>query len=158
MALRKHGTAPGDGEVLVTGAAGGGLGRGRAARGTRLHRRRLHGAGAGGRLPARARRLGDHRPQRPLGPGQAAADRALGRRRRRGGSHTRWSTPARTRFNGAVAACGLAQGADLPGTVLPFILRGVTLYGINCVFVANALRLQAWDLLAKHLDPASWNR
>ena len=59
---------------------------------------------------------------------------------------------AATRYNGAVAACGLAQGADLTTTVMPFILRGVTLYGINSVLVANALRTQAWALMARHLD------
>jgi acrylyl-CoA reductase (NADPH) len=50
-----------------------------------------------------------------------------------------------------VAACGLAQGADFPGTVMPFILRGVTLYGINCVFVPNDERRKAWALLAAHV-------
>src|SRR5882762_3044786 len=52
---------------------------------------------------------------------------------------------------GAVAACGLAQGADFPGTVMPFILRGITLYGINCVFTDNATRARAWALLAEHV-------
>jgi acrylyl-CoA reductase (NADPH) len=68
------------------------------------------------------------------------------------GSHTLANACARTRFNGAVAACGLAQGADFPATVMPFILRGVTLYGINCDHVANDLRKQAWALLAEHLS------
>src|SRR5205085_1991052 len=68
------------------------------------------------------------------------------------GSHTFANACAATRWNGAVAACGLAQGADFPATVMPFILRGVTLYGINCVFVDNAKRRQAWDLLGQHLD------
>ena len=70
------------------------------------------------------------------------------------GSHTLANACAQTRFNGAVAACGLAQGGDFPTTVMPFILRGVTLYGINSVFVTNALRAEAWALMAKHLDPA----
>jgi acrylyl-CoA reductase (NADPH) len=69
------------------------------------------------------------------------------------GSHTLANACAATRWNGAVAACGLAQGADLPATVLPFILRGVTLYGINCVITPNATRTQAWALLARHLSP-----
>ena len=62
---------------------------------------------------------------------------------------------AATRWNGAIAACGLAQGADLPATVLPFILRGVTLYGINCVFTPNEKRNEAWALLARHLSAAT---
>jgi acrylyl-CoA reductase (NADPH) len=70
------------------------------------------------------------------------------------GSHTLANACAATRFNGAVAACGLAQGSDFPTTVMPFILRGVTLYGINSVLVSNPQREQAWALMAKHLDPA----
>ena len=69
------------------------------------------------------------------------------------GSHTLANACAATRFHGAVAACGLAQGGDFPATVMPFILRGVTLYGINSVFIDNAQRAQAWALLAEHLDP-----
>jgi acrylyl-CoA reductase (NADPH) len=53
-----------------------------------------------------------------------------------------------------VAACGLAQGFDLPGTVMPFILRGVTLVGIDSVMAPHALREQAWSRLARDLDPA----
>jgi len=67
------------------------------------------------------------------------------------GSHTLANVCAATRSNGAVAACGLAQGADFPATVLPFILRGVTLYGINCVYVDNAIRARAWELIAGHV-------
>ena len=70
------------------------------------------------------------------------------------GSHTLANACAATRFNGAVAACGLAQGGDFPTTVMPFILRGVTLYGINSVFVPNALRAEAWALMAQHLSVA----
>ncbi|OYV01354.1 MAG: oxidoreductase [Burkholderiales bacterium PBB5] len=70
------------------------------------------------------------------------------------GSHTLVNVCAQTRFNGAVVACGLAQGGDFPATVMPFILRGVTLYGINSVFVANPLREAAWALMARHLDLA----
>ena len=71
------------------------------------------------------------------------------------GSHTLANACAATRWNGAVAACGLAQGADLPATVLPFILRGVTLYGVNCVYTPNPKRAQAWALLAQHLSVAT---
>ena len=52
-----------------------------------------------------------------------------------------------------VAACGLAQGMDFPGTVAPFILRGVTLYGIDSVMAPRPLRLEAWSRLARDLDP-----
>jgi acrylyl-CoA reductase (NADPH) len=69
------------------------------------------------------------------------------------GSHTLANALAQSRWYGAVAACGLAQGGDLPATVMPFILRGVTLYGINCVFQPNAVREQAWALLAAHVKP-----
>jgi len=53
-----------------------------------------------------------------------------------------------------VAACGLAQGADLPTTVMPFILRGVTLAGVDSVMAPLARRQRAWDRLARDLDPA----
>lgn len=59
---------------------------------------------------------------------------------------------AQTRYGGAVAACGLAGGHDLPTTVMPFILRGVQLLGINSVFAPAALREQAWSRLASNLD------
>lgn len=62
---------------------------------------------------------------------------------------------ASTRWNGAVAACGLASSSDFPTTVMPFILRGVTLYGINSVYVDNGKRARAWKLLADHLDEAT---
>ena len=69
------------------------------------------------------------------------------------GSQTLANALAQTKWNGAVAACGLAGGADLPATVMPFILRGVTLYGINCVFQPNSVREEAWALLARHVKP-----
>ncbi len=59
-----------------------------------------------------------------------------------------------TRYGGVVAACGLAQGSDLPGTVLPFILRGVTLAGVDSVLAPLARRKLAWQRLARDLDPA----
>ncbi|HSC00925.1 MAG TPA: oxidoreductase, partial [Burkholderiaceae bacterium] len=68
------------------------------------------------------------------------------------GSHTLANACAQPRFNGAVAACGLAQGGDFPATVMPFILRGVTLYGINSVLVPNTERIKAWALMCQHLD------
>ena len=70
------------------------------------------------------------------------------------GSHTLANACAQTRYGGVVAACGLAQGADFPATVMPFILRGVTLAGIDSVMAPLARRQLAWDRLAIDLDPA----
>ena len=68
------------------------------------------------------------------------------------GSHTLANALAQTRYGGVVAACGLAQGADLATTVMPFILRGVTLAGIDSVMAPLAKRQAAWDRLARDLD------
>lgn len=68
------------------------------------------------------------------------------------GSHTLVNALAQTKWGGTVTACGLAQGADLPATVLPFILRGVHLVGINSVDAPRELRRRAWSLLSEHLD------
>jgi acrylyl-CoA reductase (NADPH) len=68
------------------------------------------------------------------------------------GSHTLANVLAQTRYRGVVAAFGLAQGADLPGSVLPFILRNVTLAGIDSVNAPYAAREQAWTRLAADLD------
>ncbi len=68
------------------------------------------------------------------------------------GSHTLANALAQTRYGGVVAACGLAQGADLATTVMPFILRGVSLVGIDSVMAPTAKRQAAWDRLAKDLD------
>jgi len=70
------------------------------------------------------------------------------------GSFTLANACAQTRYGGAVAACGLAQGADFPATVMPFILRGVSLLGIDSVMAPKAPRLAAWARLARDLDPA----
>lgn len=153
MALQRHGLQPGDGEVLVTGAAGGvgsiavtllaGLGYEVVASTGRGHEAEyLFHLGAT-RIIDRAE--------------LSAPGRALQSERWAGvvdtlGSHTLANACAAMRWNGAVAACGLAQGADFPATVMPFILRGVTLYGINSVFNDNATRGLAWDLLAQHVD------
>jgi acrylyl-CoA reductase (NADPH) len=152
MALRRHGITPERGDVLVTGASGGvgsiavvllnGMGyrvvasTGRPQQGDYL---RALGASA---LIDRAELA---KPGKPLQSERWAGviDTV--------GSHTLANACAATRWNGAVAACGLAQGADFPGTVMPFILRGVTLYGINCVFVDNETRSRAWELLAQHV-------
>lgn len=68
------------------------------------------------------------------------------------GSFTLVNALAQVKYGGAVAACGLAQGADLPSTVMPFILRGVSLLGIDSVMAPKAKRLTAWARLAKDLD------
>ncbi|MFA7437676.1 MDR family oxidoreductase [Castellaniella sp.] len=67
------------------------------------------------------------------------------------GSHTLANVCASIRYGGAVSACGLAQGMDFPATVAPFILRGVTLYGIDSVMAPPAIRNQAWERLAANL-------
>jgi acrylyl-CoA reductase (NADPH) len=74
------------------------------------------------------------------------------------GSQTLVNACAQTRYGGVVAACGLAQGADFPGTVLPFILRGVTLAGVDSVMAPLPLREQAWERLARDLDLERLNR
>jgi acrylyl-CoA reductase (NADPH) len=154
MALLKHGTKPGDGEVLVTGAAGGvgsvavallaGLGyRVTASTGRPQEADYLKHMGAAQILDRSALVT----PGKPLQSERWAAvvDSV--------GSQTLANALAQTKWNGAVAACGLAGGADLPATVMPFILRGVTLYGINCVFQPNSVREEAWALLARHVKP-----
>jgi acrylyl-CoA reductase (NADPH) len=70
------------------------------------------------------------------------------------GSHTLANVLAQTRYGGVVAACGLAQGMDLATSVMPFILRGVTLAGIDSVMAPLTRRQRAWDRLARDLDPA----
>ncbi|GIX31339.1 MAG: zinc-binding dehydrogenase [Porticoccaceae bacterium] len=70
------------------------------------------------------------------------------------GSHTLVNACAQTRYGGAVAACGLAQGPDFPGTVMPFILRGVSLLGIDSVMAPREKRLKAWARLARDVEPA----
>lgn len=69
------------------------------------------------------------------------------------GSHTLANACAQTRYGGAVAACGLAQGMDFPASVAPFILRGVSLLGIDSVMAPKERRLSAWERLSNELDP-----
>ncbi len=71
------------------------------------------------------------------------------------GSHTLANACAQTASEGVVAACGLAQGMDFPVTVAPFILRGVTLRGVNSVYASRERREEAWQLLARELEPAA---
>ena len=155
QALLRHGITPDKGPVLVTGGSGG-VGVVAVAL--------LAGLGfevhASSGRPALAEGL------KALGAAEvidratlAAPGKPLQSERWAGvvdtvGSHTLANACAATKWNGAVAACGLAGGADFPATVMPFILRGVTLYGINCVYVPNTQRAEAWALLAQHLPPA----
>lgn len=154
LALERGGVNPDSGDVLVTGAAGG---VGSIA--TALL------AGRGYRVVAstgRAAELGDY--LRGLGAAElldrdtlAGAGKPLQTQRWAGaidsvGSHTLANILAQTNQNGVVASCGLAQGAELPTTVMPFILRAVTLAGINSVEASRALRQEAWGRLAADLD------
>jgi acrylyl-CoA reductase (NADPH) len=154
-ALVKHGLRPGDGEVLVTGAAGGvgsiavailgGMGyKVVASTGRPAEEGYLKGLGAA-RIMDRAELSA---PGKPLQSERWAGvvDTV--------GSHTLVNACAQARFYGAVAACGLAQGFDFPATVMPFILRGVTLYGINSIQNPNAERREAWALVARYVDAA----
>ncbi|MDO9095553.1 MAG: MDR family oxidoreductase [Rubrivivax sp.] len=153
MALDRHGVVPGSGDVLVTGANGG---VGTVAI-TLL-------AKMGHRVVASTGRLNETDFLKGLGAAEvisreelSAPGKPLGKERWVGvvdsvGSHTLANALAGTRYGGAVAACGLAQGMDLPGSVAPFILRGVTLYGIDSVMAPMALRQAAWQRLAAELD------
>ena len=155
LALERHGLRPGDGEILVTGANGG-VGSVAIAVLAKLGYRVVASTGR----PAEADHL------RALGAAEvidraelAAPGKPLGKERWAGvvdavGSHTLANACATTRYRGAVAACGLAQGMDFPASVAPFILRGVTLYGIDSVMAPQTLRLEAWARLARDLDPA----
>ena len=155
MALERHGVEPGEGEVLVTGATGG-VGSVAVALLARLGHRVVAATGKTGEVEY-LRRLGaadviDRAelavPGKPLQKERwAAAVDAVG-------SHTLANACAQTRYGGAVAACGLAQGADLPGTVMPFILRSVALLGCDSVMASIARRREAWARLARDLDPA----
>lgn len=153
LALEKHGTAPGDGEVLVTGASGG-VGSVAIALLGRLGYRVVAATGKASE-EAYLKQLGAasvmdrnelSAPGKPLQKERwAAVIDAVG-------SHTLANACAQTRYGGVVVACGLAQGADFPATVMPFILRGVTLAGIDSVMAPLARRQQAWDRLATDLD------
>ncbi|MEP7280596.1 MAG: MDR family oxidoreductase [Rubrivivax sp.] len=153
LALERHGLQPGDGEVLVTGATGG-VGSVALALLSRLGFQAVAASGK----PQEAdylTALGATRvmPRAELG----VAGKPLQKERWAGvidalGSHTLVNALAQTRYGGVVAACGLAQGMDLPASVAPFILRGVTLAGIDSVMAPRALRQQAWDRLARDLD------
>ena len=155
MALEKHGLKPASGDVLVTGANGG---VGTVAI-TLL-------AGLGYRVVASTGRVQEADFLRHLGAAEvisrdelSAPGKPMSKERWAGvvdsvGSHTLANACGGTRYGGAVAACGLAQGMDFPGSVAPFILRGITLVGIDSVMAPQALRRAAWARLAQELDLA----
>lgn len=155
LALERHGLKPGDGDVLVTGATGG-VGSVATALLARLGHRVVAVTGK----PQEADYLANLGAAVVLERAElAAAGKPLQKERWAAvvdavGSHTLANALAQTRYGGVVAACGLAQGMDLPASVAPFILRGVTLAGIDSVMAPRALREQAWARLARDLDPA----
>ncbi len=155
LALEKHGIRPADGEILVTGANGG-VGSVAVAVLAKLGYRVVASTGR----PAEAGHLQALGAAEVIDRGELSAPgKPLGKERWAGvvdavGSHTLANACATTKYRGAVAACGLAQGMDFPASVTPFILRGVTLYGIDSVMAPQTVRLEAWARLARDLDPA----
>jgi acrylyl-CoA reductase (NADPH) len=155
LALERHGVAPGAGDVLVTGATGG-VGSVAVALLARLGHRVVASTGKAAEADylqgLGAAEVVDRTtlsaPGKPLQKERwAAVVDTLG-------SHTLANACAQTRYGGVVAACGLAQGMDFPSSVAPFILRGVTLAGIDSVMAPTPLREAAWQRLARDLDPA----
>lgn len=154
LALERHGITPDSGEVLVTGAAGG-VGSIATAVLARLGYQvvavtgraeesdYLIGLGAG-RVLARSDFSG---PGKPLAKEQWAGAIDVA------GGHVLANVCASMEYRGVVAACGLAAGMQFPATVAPFILRGVTLVGIDSVMCPRSERLEAWRRLARDLDP-----
>lgn len=153
MALEDLGVSPDQGEILVTGAAGGvgsvavsilsGLGYTVVASTGRAEEADyLTGLGASEVMD----RSELSEPGRPMGRERwaGAVDSV--------GSHTLANVCATTKYGGAVAACGLAQGFDFPATVMPFILRGVTLAGVDSVQCPRDRRIAAWNRLASDLN------
>jgi acrylyl-CoA reductase (NADPH) len=155
LVLERHGVRPGDGEVLVTGATGG-VGSIAVA----LLARRGHAVVASTGKPQEAAYLSALGASSIIDRAELASPgKPLGTARWAGvvdnvGSHTLANACATTRTHGAVAACGNVAGMEFPASVAPFILRGVTLYGIDSNTAPRPLRLAAWELLASDLDPA----
>ncbi len=156
IALERLGLTPQKGEVLVTGAAGG-VGSVAIALLARLGYRVI---ASSGRKESQSDYLTGLGAAEIIDRAELSAPgRPLGRERWAGavdsvGSHTLANVLAQTRYDGVVAACGLAQGMDLPGSVAPFILRGVTLAGIDSVMRPKDQRIEAWRRLALDLDMA----
>ena len=159
MALEKHGVTPANGDILVTGA-GGGVGSVAIALLAKL----------GYRVVASTGRLQEADYLRQLGAADvmdraelSAPGKPLAKERWAGvidtvGSHTLANACASTKYGGVVTACGLAQGMDFPSSVAPFILRGITLAGIDSVMAPRAVREAAWARLARDLDTAQLER
>ena len=155
LALEDHGVKPGAGEVLVTGATGG-VGSVAIALLGKL----------GYTIVAATGKTSEEAYLKSLGAASiidratlSAPGKPFQKERWAGvvdavGSHTLANALAQTRYGGVVAACGLAQGMDLPTSVMPFILRGVTLAGVDSVMAPLPKRQRAWDRLAKDLDLA----
>ena len=160
MGLERHGLAPGDGDVLVTGAAGGVGSVAVAVLATLGHRV----VASTGRPELRdyltdlgAAELIDRaelsaKPSRPLDRERwAGAVDAVG-------GATLATTLTQLKYRASVAACGLAGGSDLPATVIPFLLRGVNLLGIDSVMCPRDLRIEAWNRLVRDLPMAKLDR
>jgi acrylyl-CoA reductase (NADPH) len=155
MALERHAMKPAHGPAVVTGANGG-VGTIAISLLSRL----------GWHVIASTGRLSESEFLKGLGASEvidraelSAPGKPLGRERWAAGvdsvgSHTLANVLAQAKYGGAIAACGLAQGFDLPVTVMPFILRGVSLLGIDSVMAPRALRTEAWSRLAAELDHA----
>jgi len=155
LALERHGITPARGPVVVTGAAGG-VGSVAISILSRL----------GYHVVASTGRAAEETYLRDLGAAEIIARdelsgpaRPLNKERWAGGvdavgSHTLANVLSMTSYGGAVAACGLAQGMDLPASVAPFILRGVSLLGIDSVMAPKPIRVEAWRRIASDLDHA----
>jgi acrylyl-CoA reductase (NADPH) len=158
LALERHGLTPARGPVLVTGANGG-VGSFAVSLLAQL----------GYRVIASTGRIEEGEYLKALGANEilprkelAEPGRPLGKERWAGvidsvGSHTLANACAGTQHDGAVAACGLAQGMDFPATVAPFILRGVSLLGIDSALRPRAERVHAWQRLVELAKPAWFN-
>ncbi|ALN71291.1 MDR family oxidoreductase [Aureimonas sp. AU20] len=155
LALERFGLTPERGPALVTGASGG-VGSVAVAL---LARRGWHIVASTGR-PEEGEWLRGLGAVEIIergelsGPGKPLARERWAAAIDSVGSHTLANLLSMTKRDGAVAACGLAGGMDLPASVAPFILRGVALLGIDSVYAPQAERRRAWDRLAEDLDPS----
>lgn len=153
MALEKQGVTPDKGDIIVSGAVGG-VGSVAVSLLAKLGYSVIASTGR----PDQADYLKELGASDIINRDElSAAGRPLGKERWAGavdtvGSHTLANICAGTKYGGVVTACGLAQGFDFPATVMPFILRGVILNGIDSVQCPIATRIEAWNRLAKDLD------